>query len=728
MSTPSFTLDDLQRVAPQVLARLRGMAELPDYGTVAGQSVASLFWEALDLPMRGPINDIDVFVNTGLPRAMRGGDNPEYDAITQNNAQPRRVSTTTHMDVGHNEDAYGYVTRIALRCNTQILSTYRRGLVNYTLINSPFVPRGQLGHPEQVSRSLVEGFDLNLVSVGINLETGQAVASPEFLRFLKTGQIRAQTCNTPSHTLIRLANKVFGGQVTGATCDYDNERDLLESAIACRQTKKNRYDIPTPPNFGARYLEQYQKQAQHLPTLETHTLESYGDFPADPITLYQLVPGEEALNNAGVLGQIAQAENPHVITQMILLTHFPSLWRKIHAEGSEGPTAQLLGQVIGQEQDATPLIALASALDQPRPAFNVEGMTDSQQTAFFFGQRCARNPGQARQAAQAWDDMGSLEKHVTFRCQIQADDILALLEDPTYWRELLSRQGSHILATAVGATPRTGDYSNHRALLSTLMDHLETMGVAGRQIMQEGLSIQMGAGQYASNSCHNFMDAWRNDHEAREHMGQRLLRNLFPGWPRPERFEGRRVQDTSKEQHVRDTERFASAARYCADLGLAFEGDWIASLTGEEAASVILGAARGGKSPQCVNAEHAEHLMALLLERMTPEQVEENGSRVARALVESGGGKALAQWLGRQGEQGLAIRGALIASLETLRNDAANNTANTWCYTDIHQAGDDWAQSWNSATEQGLAALQRQVLLDMAHEGQAGPGRKSPRM
>ena len=65
MSTPSFTLDDLQRVAPQVLARLRGMAELPDYGTVAfhadgrvsaeGRTLDPEAWsiagKAIDLPL-----------------------------------------------------------------------------------------------------------------------------------------------------------------------------------------------------------------------------------------------------------------------------------------------------------------------------------------------------------------------------------------------------------------------------------------------------------------------------------------------------------------------------------------------------------------------------------------------------------------------------------------------------------------------------------------------------
>ena len=189
MANTTITLNQLQAVAPLVLEELRSMATLPPAGTVAGQAVASLFWKALGLQMKGPVNDIDVFVNLHMPLELRGG--PPESSLGKGNHIERQQKTTTHWDVAADRKDYGMVAKIALRCNTEILSTYRRGLVNYTLIQSPSIPAGKITQSDHISKSLVDGFDLNLVSVGWS---SKAVRSLRLFRFAEAPQPSRLDC------------------------------------------------------------------------------------------------------------------------------------------------------------------------------------------------------------------------------------------------------------------------------------------------------------------------------------------------------------------------------------------------------------------------------------------------------------------------------------------------------------------------------------------------------
>lgn len=714
MRTTPITLDDLQRVAPQVLARLRNMAEFPHHGTVAGQAVASLFWEALDLPMRGPVNDIDVFVNRNMPRAMRA--TPE----TAKGIGGRRNNTSTRVEFSSEQEAYGQAARIALRCNTMILRTYRADLVNYTLISSPLTPVGALGHHQEVSRSLVEGFDLNLVAVGINLENEQVVASPGFLDFLATGKVQAQTCNTPAHTLIRLANKIYGGQLTGVTCDYAQERELLESAIAC-QADMNRSIYGVLPFFGDRYLEQYQRQAHHLPALQVEDDKN----TSDGAKLYSLVPAEGAKARAGALGLLALGSMHNDVATVAIMSHYPQLWRQIQQEGPEGPTSRAVAQMDSRDSKLA-ITALAQALGQDLSHIQIGGMTDTERYVFFFQQQCTRDPELIQEVGQTWEDLTAIEQYVLFNSGARADDVLALGRDRAYWRSLLGRFGPQIIQTLTSsADPQLGEgeLTEKAEFAEKLVGHLEAMGGAGRSLAQ-GILCPLMNPLAKSVDVHQYLGMiklFRNVPDMQQSVGARLLALAFPGWPRPARATQLPVERRARnEEQYPDGQRFATALALALHAKLDVDMDWVRMLDPVEARAAMVAAGQVFVGHD--DRDAPTELCQALLDRLDVRDLRRDYNAAGKALLEMGGAEVLCQWLDNQGQEGRRYCAHLARHLERMRR-AEEDRGGAW-------GGRDYEGRWTSKTTQALASLQRQRMLWTAQDTHhaIAPERATPRM
>lgn len=218
-------------------------------------------------PCRGPVNDVDVFVNMLLPRDQRGLERGAPSFVYA----PKVIRTSPHVNnAGSGQEEYSHIKFIALRASINILRTYQAGLVNYTLIDSPLIKNKNAGHSDEVSQSLVEGFDLNMMGVGINLETGALVASDAFIDFLNTRELRVATCNTPAHTLIRPAQKSSNGEVSGVSCDFETEKSLLEVALLSQQYDRPYFEhtLSTVVNFGSgKYKALYDGVSHLLPPL-----------------------------------------------------------------------------------------------------------------------------------------------------------------------------------------------------------------------------------------------------------------------------------------------------------------------------------------------------------------------------------------------------------------------------------------------------------------------------
>lgn len=534
---PSYTTQDLQAAAPAVLARLRALADFPDKGTVAGQSVASMFLEELGHDIRGQVNDIDVFVSMGMPRTDRGLEPLLPEQL--NKPGSRKQGTTFHFNDVSSETDYEHVKFIALRSSVNILRTYRVGLVNYTLISSPLIPHGADGHNAAVSQAVVDGFDLNLVGVGINLETGRVVSSAGFLEFLNSGVVRVETCNTPAHTMVRLAKKVLGGEVMGAKCDYEGERRLLEVALACQQAnEQDRANTPhqlwTVLSFGAHYKKLYDRFAHALPPLveRVETLHDGSEY-----TFYDMVPGELQHQCDVDLVKMAHGATalPYFCSQTVHVAQFPRFYELLHPERSLLDPEEIafrraaFDRIHHEAPDAENLHLTQKALGKPSLLMKIEGLDDHDSAAFFSNQACITDPELVRQVVEFIEDAPPIERHIIHGvARLRADEVLELSNDRSgVWRRMLAKSGRAIVSQ-VANCPFESEEAHRAPLLREIFTWLEELGPRGREIFQSMAIVQPKDCDHGL-FLHTVVRCFPPKDQAA--LAARLLRKSLPSWP-----------------------------------------------------------------------------------------------------------------------------------------------------------------------------------------------------
>lgn len=529
-SSAPITLEDIQHVAPRVLERLRALADLPGYGTVAGQSVASLIWEEMGLPCCGPVNDIDVFVNMNMPRPMRGLE--ELEKYSHQNSE-KTIQTASHVrgvSVVHHD--YGQLKFIAARQSITIMRTYQVGIVNYTLINSPLISSNQIGHIDDVSAALIDGFDLNIVGVGINLETGRVSANPGFIEFLNTRNIRVHTCNTPAHTLMRLADKVFSEQITGASCDYDTERELLETAISCQVHLQGKKSISTVINFGGgKYKALYDQYQNVLPPLTQQSCPV--SYQEDPYVFYGLDPAAPASEHAQKMFRAAKEWSmPKAALQTLFVSKFPQLFDFLH------PTRSLLSQhevserkhafealgSSGPELDS--LACVQRVLGHDLVSCIPSGMDQEDATLFFFDQDCSRVPERAREVAEIWEDLSPLEQKLIFYAELRADDVYTMRNGgPGRWKANLEKMGFTLIKSVANFKHSYENDDSCLDVMKEMISALKEMPRAGRAVVERLFS----ASSLSLGTLNSIINVYPTDEKLETALD--LIRWRMPAWP-----------------------------------------------------------------------------------------------------------------------------------------------------------------------------------------------------
>lgn len=317
-----ITYNDIVAATPNVLKRLKQLATLPNHGTVAGQAVASLFYEELNIGVSGPINDIDIFVSLNLPPEQRG---VVHTGALKGVRANRTSSNVTSMAAESND--YSQIKFICARSNVTIFRTYQDGLRNFTLIRHD--EDGSDGEQTvDVSHDIIRGFDLNLVGVGIHLESGTPVATQDFIDFLNHKTMKIVTCNTPTHTLIRLAKKAHSGEFSGAKCNYDEQRSMVETHLELI----NRNDgvlINTGKvvlKVGEKYRSLANTYAQHLPPLKRDTRS--GLYTFNPKSL-RVEPAIDAVENLLKINGIANKKVDFLLSY-IFVANFPRVYDMVN--------------------------------------------------------------------------------------------------------------------------------------------------------------------------------------------------------------------------------------------------------------------------------------------------------------------------------------------------------------------------------------------------------------
>lgn len=340
-----ITEKHLHDKTPQVLARLQQLVTLPDHGTVAGQAVASILFEELGLPIKGPINDVDVFVNKPKDDHQRIKDQGDSE---KRGDKPKVVTDSLFL-----EEDYKQLITIASRQAISIHATQRDGLLNTTFISSILTAQSPIEYfsPKQslaLSQELIEGFDINAVEVGINLTEKTLVFSQNFLNFCNSLNLKSTTAHSPTHTLIRLAKK--REEIQGVKCDFEREKQILIDALFLQQELKNRYAntdkyIDLNHDVGPKFQAMHAQFDRDLPPL-VETSKFTEITHTDPNSLLD----DDGLDRTHSMG-VSKTKQETVITlaQLDLSGH------------SISPSAQqCLGSILSHE--ATTTLAAFSAL------------------------------------------------------------------------------------------------------------------------------------------------------------------------------------------------------------------------------------------------------------------------------------------------------------------------------------------------------------------------------
>lgn len=308
MST--ITRETVEALLPQLRDELSRYIQLPEKGLIAGQAPASIIYRLLGLNISGPVNDIDLFVTKDdycsfhkpivsslsqerynqIKLRAKLGDSDFAPAPANGAHQHPFVRTApTLFSTGKatiEPDCSGQVMNSIIKGSYSVHRSYTAGILNVVVITAF---RRDLSH-RRLCQNIIQSFDFNCCSVGIDLQEDRIYLTDEFLDFVNTAQLRVQAVHTPIHSMIRLMKK-FKQDLNGVYCDIKQELDTLKSASvfaltyrenrssvkqhfpydyykekSAEQRRKDAFEA-TPMMFGKKYKALYERFQEYLPDI-----------------------------------------------------------------------------------------------------------------------------------------------------------------------------------------------------------------------------------------------------------------------------------------------------------------------------------------------------------------------------------------------------------------------------------------------------------------------------
>lgn len=308
-----ITRNDIEQLVPQIYDALRAHIDIPQTGLIAGQALASIIYRLLSLNIQGPINDIDLFITNDAycqldKPLLKTVSQEQLNAIKQQSERNKlssscsavpyapRIATTVN-SIGRVQieaDGSANVMNSVYKGAYSVMRSFTDGILNVVIIHAS----ANFTNPHTLNQNVVQSFDFNCCSVGIDVQTDQIYLTDDFLEFLNTAQLRVQSVHTPVHTILRLVKK-FKSDLKGVYCDLQQELDCLKSAAVLAlnfndhpqssftsrfnpnyMSPKYRRDKAmhsSPMLFGKKYKGIYDNFSQYLPGIECKEVEHTKD-------------------------------------------------------------------------------------------------------------------------------------------------------------------------------------------------------------------------------------------------------------------------------------------------------------------------------------------------------------------------------------------------------------------------------------------------------------------
>ena len=175
---------NVEQLAKNAIEKIKSNWGLPKKGFIAGGSISNLIWEEVS-GTKAIINDIDVFLFDGLLENYNE-DKKEYFFSFKEDEE--NVWYDDYSGIRFIDRAKNYYS---------ICESTTDGIFNYVSYKS------NTHNPEIIIKS----FDINCTAIGYSIEEDKFYWTPEFEKFLNTGELKITNLKTPCHTAIRIVKK-----------------------------------------------------------------------------------------------------------------------------------------------------------------------------------------------------------------------------------------------------------------------------------------------------------------------------------------------------------------------------------------------------------------------------------------------------------------------------------------------------------------------------------------
>lgn len=251
-----------------VINKLHSLATLPSSGCIAGQGLASIIYDELEIGVNAPINDLDIFDISSVRL---------YKALAD---CPNRVSLSfkgINDQVSIIDDHYNQISFYSVRTQRGY-----RVVKSFTDKEQPIINKTLITFSDQSIKlidqafdhdTLLESFDFNACQIAYDLGAKTFHYTNAFEVFLKTKILKLASLHTPLHSAVRLFKKLK--EIAGVNCNVEAEMNMITTYLSMHSV----LSTTAIPPMGKRYYELYKKYESDItPYFQIETNERYANY------------------------------------------------------------------------------------------------------------------------------------------------------------------------------------------------------------------------------------------------------------------------------------------------------------------------------------------------------------------------------------------------------------------------------------------------------------------
>lgn len=275
--------------------------ELPEKGFLAGQAVASAYFELTNQNLNPIYNDIDIFHKFPIENFKKQYLKQKYTKKFEYKNNKKIIQE----HIFHERQNDGYREQnIRNESIFSIIKSRRLDMFNFISINA---------HKEKMNiKHLIESFDLNCTKIGIDLETNELYISKDFRDFIEFKKLLLTDFGLPYHNPLRYAKKLFDLEIQSSF--DENVLEINNYAISIHRLISEKKDLSfnenmffskATPAFGKKYKELYEK---HTKLHEYYYMIIDSNYHDSKNQLFKLIPKKQVkiLDNKDFYNNISE--------------------------------------------------------------------------------------------------------------------------------------------------------------------------------------------------------------------------------------------------------------------------------------------------------------------------------------------------------------------------------------------------------------------------------------